>query len=61
VVCIIAQQELPDLTTVDERILSQFFIGAAVLPIFESSALESVARRWQPWRKRGGVRAVLMT
>ena len=48
------------LTTVDERILSQFFIGAEVLPIFESSALESV-RRWQPWRKRGGVRAVLMT
>jgi len=45
---------------VDERILSQIFIGAAVLPIFESSAMEGV-RRWQPWRKRGGVRAVLMT
>jgi hypothetical protein len=44
---------------VDEHILSQFFIGAEVLPIFESSA--GKCARWQPWRKRGGVRAVLMT
>ena len=33
--CIIAQQVLPDLATVEERSLSHFFIGAAVLPNFE--------------------------
>ena len=37
-----ARSCLLDYGTVDVHILSQFFIGAAVLPIFESSALESV-------------------